>query len=115
MENTSAATQEAANQYYYLAVSLFNEGKSGYETKNALIENGLSSDAASLIVEKIETQIHEAQQEHAHAQAKKDMIYGALWCVGGTILTLSHIGFIFWGAILFGGIQFFRGLINLNS
>ncbi|KAB1157952.1 hypothetical protein [Flavobacterium luteum] len=45
-------------------------------------------------------------------QAENDMLYGALWCIGGIIATAAHIGFIFWGAILFGGIQFFRGLIN---
>ena len=45
-------------------------------------------------------------------KAKNDMLYGALWCIGGIVLTLAHIGFIFWGAILFGGIQFFRGLYN---
>lgn len=45
-------------------------------------------------------------------KAKRDMLFGALWCVGGIIATLADIGFIFWGAIVFGGIQFFRGLIN---
>ncbi|MES2288077.1 MAG: hypothetical protein V4547_20490 [Bacteroidota bacterium] len=45
-------------------------------------------------------------------KAKRDMLFGALWCIGGIIATSAHIGFIFWGAIVFGGIQFFRGLIN---
>lgn len=45
-------------------------------------------------------------------QAEKDMLYGALWCIGGIIATAAHIGFVFWGAILFGGIQFFKGLLN---
>ncbi|MES2277999.1 MAG: hypothetical protein V4592_18365 [Bacteroidota bacterium] len=48
-------------------------------------------------------------------RAKKDMLYGALWCVGGTVLTIADVGFIFWGAIIFGGIQFFRGLSNYNK
>jgi hypothetical protein len=47
-------------------------------------------------------------------KAKNDMIYGAIWCIGGILLTIADIGFIFWGAILFGGIQFFRGLANSN-
>lgn len=46
------------------------------------------------------------------AEANKDMIYGALWCVGGIIATSANIVFIFWGAIVFGGIQFFKGLSN---
>ena len=45
-------------------------------------------------------------------RAEKDMLYGALWCIGGIFATAAHIGFVFWGAILFGGIQFFKGLIN---
>lgn len=45
-------------------------------------------------------------------KANSDMLYGALWCVGGIVATAANIGFIFWGAILFGGIQFFRGLTN---
>jgi hypothetical protein len=53
-------------------------------------------------------QIDEARRQ----RASKDMLYGGLWCVGGIILTAANIGFIFWGAILFGGIQFFRGLAN---
>jgi hypothetical protein len=48
-------------------------------------------------------------------QATKDMLYGALWCVGGIVATASDIGAIFWGAILFGGIQFVKGLINSQS
>jgi len=48
------------------------------------------------------------------------MIYGALWCGGGILITaLTYtmaIGggtyIIAWGAILFGAIQFFKGLLN---
>jgi hypothetical protein len=45
-------------------------------------------------------------------------LYGGLWCVGGIIVTAvtysaasgggSYV--VAWGAILFGAIQFFRGL-----
>lgn len=116
METTVIDNQELINQHYNIAANLIlNQRKSGYEAKNILIEQGLDPDVAAMIVEKIEMKINDAQQEAIHSQAKKDILYGALWCIGGTILTLAHIGFIFWGAIVFGGIQFFRGLINLNS
>lgn len=112
MEITNTSTQEIASQFYnYAADLMVNQEKSAYETKNALMEQGLSQENANFVVENIETQIEEAKND----KARKDMIYGALWFAGGTILTLANIGFIFWGAILFGGIQFFRGLINLNS
>lgn len=53
-------------------------------------------------------------------QNEKDMLYGALWCIGGIIVT--SVGYssasgggsylVTWGAILFGALQFFKGLIN---
>ena len=62
-----------------------------------------------------------AQQRPNSAQnerAQKDMLYGALWCIGGIVVTAltysaaSEQGgtyVIAWGAILFGAIQFLRG------
>jgi hypothetical protein len=56
-------------------------------------------------------------------QAKKNMIYGGLWAVGGTVVTVwtyasasdggGHY-VVAWGAIIFGAIQFFRGLSQLS-
>jgi len=51
-------------------------------------------------------------------KAKKDMLFGALWCVGGIIVTAATYSaasgggryVVAWGAIIFGAIQFFRGL-----
>ncbi len=50
----------------------------------------------------------------------KNMLYGALWCIGGilvTALTYSAASsggtyVVAWGAILFGGIQLLRGLFQ---
>ncbi|RED22191.1 hypothetical protein BD847_3699 [Flavobacterium cutihirudinis] len=112
METNNTESHDVANHYYnYAANLLLNENKSSYETKTLLIEQGLSSEISGLIIENIEIQIQEAKYE----RARKDMLYGALWLCGGTILTFADIGFIFWGAILFGGIQFFKGLINVYS
>jgi hypothetical protein len=112
METINPESQEAVNQLYnYAATLLVQQNKSAYETKAALIEKGLSIENAEFIVDTLEDQIQEAKNE----RARKDMLYGALWCIGGTALKLANVGFIFWGAILFGGIQFFKGLINVNS
>jgi len=112
METTQIEPADVSNYHYnYAANLLLNEDKSAYETKAKLVEQGLSNEIAGLIVENVEIQIQEAK----HEKSRKDMVYGALWFCGGTILTLADIGFIFWGAILFGGIQFFKGLINVNS
>ncbi|MFY1048309.1 hypothetical protein [Chryseobacterium sp. GP-SGM7] len=53
------------------------------------------------------------EQKHAN----KDVLYGGLWFVGGLVVTLVSVssgkgGFIAYGAVIFGGIQFFRGLMK---
>jgi hypothetical protein len=112
MENNQIDNQEAANKVYaYAANLLINEKKDSYEVKNMLVEKGLDAQSADTILNNLENEISKAKKDRAN----KDMIYGALWCVGGIILTAAHIGFIFWGAILFGGIQFIKGLVNALS
>jgi hypothetical protein len=52
---------------------------------------------------------------------KKNMLIGATWCIGGILVTAmtyqtatggGHY-IVAWGAILFGAIQFLRGLAQL--
>ncbi|MCW3086562.1 MAG: hypothetical protein JWP12_3928 [Bacteroidetes bacterium] len=107
-ETTQTTDQAVTAVYNRAAHLLVHSGKTGYEVQNMLINEGLDSESARIVVTNLEQQIVEAKK----SRAQKDMLYGALWCVGGTVLTLSNIGFIFWGAIVFGGFQFFRGVIN---
>jgi hypothetical protein len=78
------------------------------ESIDGLIELGVDSASAATVVDEMIAHIQAQRKE----KAKKDMLYGGLWAVGGTVATLSNIGYIFWGAILFGAIQFIRGAIN---
>ncbi|WP_439698324.1 hypothetical protein ACFGVS_08750 [Mucilaginibacter sp. AW1-7] len=110
MEETATITQNTFDQMYQYACNLFMAGQNVFEVKAALLERGLDTENAEYIVNTLQQQIVDAKRD----KAKKDMLYGALWCGGGLILTLAHIGFIFWGAIVFGAIQFFRGVANLN-
>lgn len=97
-----------AEVYNYTARQLAHEKRSRHEVIRLLTDRGLDQAVATRVVDQMQEQISKAKK----SRANKDMLYGALWCLGGTILTLSHIGFIFWGAILFGAIQFFRGVAN---
>jgi hypothetical protein len=109
MENQNDNQQETVNQIYdYAANLLVNEKRSAIETKNALIEQGLDEESAAIVVSNLEKQIKDAKKEGAN----KDMLYGALWCIGGIIATAADFGFIFWGAIVFGAIQFIKGATN---
>ena len=111
MEQVQPNQQEAVNKVYnYAANLMINQKKETYEVRDALIAQGIDEPTATTIVDKLEQQINDAKK----SRAKKDMLYGALWCVGGIVATVAHIGFIFWGAIIFGGIQFFKGVANMN-
>jgi hypothetical protein len=109
MEEQTKDNQEIVDKVYnYAADLMVNHKKNSSETIEALLAQGLDEEIATTVVSNLEQQISVAKKE----RAKKDMLYGALWCVGGTIATVSNIGYIFWGAIVFGGIQFFKGLAN---
>jgi len=112
MENQEASSQAAVNELYnYAANLLVNEKKNAKDVQIALVGKGISESAAYTIVYNLEAELKNAKKE----AGKKDMLYGALWCVGGTVATVANIGFIFWGAILFGGIQFIKGAVNYFS
>lgn len=112
MENQEASSQAAVNELYnYAANLLVKEKKNAKDVQIALVGRGISESAAYTIVYNLEAEIKSAKKE----AGKKDMLYGALWCVGGTFATVANIGFIFWGAILFGGVQFIKGAVNYFS
>lgn len=112
MENTAITQAPSVTQTYNQAANLLIEQKQSPEQAvQSLITTGVSEREATAAVEDIHEQIISAKRKHA----EKDMLYGALWCIGGTVATLAEIGFIFWGAIVFGGIQFFRGVINYTA
>lgn len=110
MENNQDQ-QEVVDQIYNTAAHLLlEEQRSPYETKQALIAQGLDEASASVVVDNITNEIDKAKK----SKANKDMLYGALWCVGGIVATVANVGFIFWGAIVFGAIQFIQGAANAS-
>lgn len=111
MENAVEIQQPMAEttNYYNMAVKLLVERQmEPHAIKTKLIAEGASSYEAQKIVDEISNELKRAKQK----AASKDIIYGSLWCVGGLVLTIANIGFIFWGAIVFGGIQLIKGIVN---
>lgn len=109
--------QEIVNQIYgFTADMLYNQKKSVEETKAALIENGLRAEDADVVIANLQNQYKQEKREAGN----KNMLYGALWCVGGlliTILTYSAASdggtyVVAWGAMIFGVIQFFKGVFQ---
>ncbi len=118
MDNQNGEQQKVVDQIYGFAANLMiKENKRAFTTKKALIEQGLNEEIANIVVSNIEQQIKSAKK----SRASKDMIFGALWCVGGLIVTAVTYSsassgggtyVVAWGAIIFGAIQFFRGVAN---
>ena len=110
MEATKATTQEEAvnSIYNYAARLLVEEKRTADDVIEILVREGLDQESASIVVSNLQGQIKKAKKE----QGGKNMLYGALWCIGGIVATAANIGFIFWGAIVFGGIQFIIGLVE---
>ena len=104
-------SKELAKQLYERAVYLIGEQNiKPEEVKEILIKEGADEESANVIVKDVHTKVLEAKRKGGSS----DMLWGAIWCIGGIVATLADIGYIFYGAIIFGGIQFFKGLINSN-
>lgn len=118
MEQISAEEKQVVEQIYVYASDLIiRQNRPDYEVVHLLKDKGLNEPNAQMIVDKIVNQVNDARR----SKAKKDILYGALWCVGGIIITVGTYSaasngggsyVITWGAILFGGIQLFKGIIN---
>jgi len=116
MKYTNEQQQAVQAVYNHAADLLVNGKRNAEEVKQYLVRQGLDEQSASQVVDNVEQQIIVAKKE----RAKKDMLFGALWCGGGIVVTAATYSaasgggsyVVAWGAILFGAIQFFRGVSN---
>lgn len=110
-EQLTAEQEKAIKAVYHFAAEQMKNGMSTQKIQALLIDKGLAPKAAATVVYDLSRLRAAAEQE----ASKKNLLYGALWCLGGlavTLITYSDGGsyVIAWGAILYGGIRFFRGL-----
>jgi exopolyphosphatase/pppGpp-phosphohydrolase len=111
MEKNSKEQQEVVNEIYNYAAKLLVEDKKTPKAVEAiLVKQGLDTKSAQVVVAYLENEISRAKKD----AAQKDMLWGALWAIGGTIATIADIGYIFWGAIVFGLLQFGKGVVNVS-
>ncbi len=102
------ASRELAEKLYSFAAEQLHSGRPASEVEQSLIRTGLSTAEAAVIVAALVRVRQDA--------GRRNMLHGALWCGGGLLVTLVSFqagngSFVLaWGAILFGAIQFFRGL-----
>lgn len=104
---------------YAFAAEQLRSGVYPRDVQLMLIEKGLDHESARTVV----SNLTRLRSEAIRKEAYKNMGYGALWCIGGIVVTLGTYSaasgggrfMVAWGAILFGGIQFFRGLFQLSE
>lgn len=105
------------------------EGKDKGGIAKDLVTQGWPKEEAVQFVDNIEQGLKEYAEEYKHtpegrrvmaSKYKRHMLHGILWAVGGTAVTVatyeaaSEGGFyiVAFGAIIFGIIDFFRGLFG---
>jgi hypothetical protein len=118
MPESVLTPEQGLEAIYRFAKQQMRNGVALAVIKKSLIERGLDAETAGIVVSNLKQVKAKAIKSAGH----KNMLYGALWCIGGLVVTaLSYQAamnagggryVLAWGAILFGGIQFFRGMIQ---
>ena len=113
--------EQIVQAVYQFAAEQMHAGVPPGVIEQKLIDKGLDAETATTVVRNLQ----EAKAKAVKEAGQQNMLYGALWCVGGILVTavtyMAAAGggggtyVVAWGAILFGGIQFFRGLAQSSE
>ena len=106
---TQAEVQVQNQLSSYIINLLVTQKRKPEEVIDSLVQQGYTKENALSAVESTQKQIYAAKRK----TAINNMLIGGFFCVAGIIATVADVGYIFWGAIVFGAIQFLLGLFNL--
>lgn len=118
-EMTDIAQEDMVQAVYSHAAELMRNGVRDSEIIANLVEQGLESETAEIVV----NNLIEMRAKQKQEQGQKNMGFGALWCIGGTVVTVATYNaasggghyVVAWGAIVFGAVQFLQGLSQYTS
>ena len=116
MSDQEPSEEQIVEAVYSLAAEQIKSGASAQQIQSMLVKEGLDPESAATVISNLTQMPTEAIRE----AGKKNMLYGALWCTGGIVVTVVTYStasgggtyFVAWGAIVFGAIQFIRGLMQ---
>jgi len=120
LRSSEPAEDQVIEQIYRYTARQLNAGVSSPQVVQELIAGGLTEEDAAMIVRETRQSRRKAKQE----EGRKNMLYGALWCLGGLAVTVfsyqsANSGggkyVVAWGAVIFGAFQFFQGLSQTMS
>ena len=117
------STQETTSKEYIQAVfevagRLMRQKKSREQIVQALANHGVDRTVAQGVIDKLEA----SSAQGRASVGRRNMLFGALWFIGGTVVTLAtyeHASdggsyIIAYGAIIGGLVQFFMGCIQAS-
>jgi hypothetical protein len=108
------AVQQPTQEVYDFAAGLMAKGLPDETIQSQLREQGLDTESATTITSGLRAEFVAYQRE----EARKNMLHGGLWLLGGCAVTgvtfaLASAGGSYvmtWGAVIFGGFQFLKGV-----
>jgi hypothetical protein len=108
-------SEHTIEDLYRFAALEMRKGRGSEDIANSLINRNVEAEKVAVVVKAM----RKAESNVLRAAGKKNMLFGALWFVGGVIVTAATYQLvagagggkfiIAWGAIAFGAIQFIRG------
>jgi hypothetical protein len=115
---TQPTVEQMAQAVYDFAADELAGGATASEVRGMLRQRGLDGNTAAHIVASF-TNTGSAERK----AGVRSMLFGAMWCIGGTVVTVATYGaaqeggryVIAYGAIIAGVAQFFRGLIQVSN
>jgi hypothetical protein len=110
-------TPQPSNEAVFLQIAMLLKNKTPKPAIiSTLVQQGMDPRSATAAVEQMEIAIRLKKRN----DGLKNMLYGALWCIGGIVVSaLSYESasgggtyYAFYGAVIIGAIQFLGGLIQ---
>jgi len=106
--------QQVNNVVQEMVTQRLLEGKDKKKIVEELVKGGWTKESATQYFDNLELQFKQSPEgrQRLASNYKRHMLYGVLWVVGGVIATMVIEGWFFWGAVVFGAIDFFRGFFG---
>ena len=106
--------QQANTVVQEMVTQRFLEGKDKKKIAKELIQGGWTKESATQYVDNLELRFKQSPEgrQRLASNYKRHMFYGVLWVAGGVIATVVIEGWFFWGAVVFGLYDFFRGFFG---
>lgn len=102
--------EDVVKAIYEFAEQQLVDGKTPGDVEALLIARKLDAQSAVAVV----SELVDNQVRRQRRIAGKNIRYGLFWAAGGLIVTLAtQEAIIAWGAIVFGGLQFLKGVYQL--